>query len=91
MVMSGGAVAEACSEIGRRVRHIAGKLLEVTAEDLVLEDGAVRVAGTDRRLSLAEVAHVWYRAPQLVPADVDPAGLETTRGYKTRQDTGTFS
>jgi len=91
MVMSGGAVAEACTEIGRRVRHIAGKLLEVAADDLVLEDGDVRVAGTDRSISLAEVAHVWYRAPQLLPPDVDPGGLETTRGYKTRQDTGTFS
>jgi carbon-monoxide dehydrogenase large subunit len=91
MVMSGGAVAEACTEIGRRVRHIAGKLLEVASDDLVFEDGNVRVAGTDRVMSLGEVAHVWYRAPQLLPADVDPGGLETTRGYKTQKDTGTFS
>jgi len=91
MVMSGGAVARACAEIGKRVRHIAGKLLEVAVEDLVLEEGEVRVAGTDRRMTLAEVAHVWYRAPQLLPIDVDPAGLETTMGYKPLKDTGTFS
>jgi carbon-monoxide dehydrogenase large subunit len=42
-------------------------------------------------LSLAEIAHVWYRKPQLLPADVDPAGLEATAGYKAKVDTGTFS
>jgi carbon-monoxide dehydrogenase large subunit len=91
MVMSGGAVGTACKEIERRVRHIAGKLLEAAAEDLELKDGKVSVAGTDRGMTLAEVTHVWYRAPQLLPADVDPSGLETTVGYKTAKDTGTFS
>lgn len=90
-VMSGGAVATACQEIGRRVRRIAGKLMEVAAEDLELVNGEVRVAGTDRRMTLAEVAHVWYRQPQLLPDDVDPGGLETTAGYKAAKDTGTFS
>jgi aerobic carbon-monoxide dehydrogenase large subunit len=91
MVMSGGAVAAASKEIGRRVKQIASKLLEVAAVDLVLEDGMVKVAGTDKALSLAEVAHVWYRAPQLLPTDVDPGGLEATSGYKAKVDTGTFS
>src|SRR5207344_1426814 len=48
MVMSGGAVATACKEIEKRVRAIAGKLMEVAGDDLVLEAGRVRVAGTDR-------------------------------------------
>jgi aerobic carbon-monoxide dehydrogenase large subunit len=51
----------------------------------------VKVAGTDKGMTLAEVAHVWYRAPQLLPADVDPGGLEATSGYKAKVDTGTFS
>ncbi len=91
MVMSGGAVAAAAKEIGKRVKQIAGKLLEVAVEDLVLEEGKVKVAGTDKSMTLAEVAHVWYRAPQLLPADVDPGGLEATAGYKPKVDTGTFS
>jgi carbon-monoxide dehydrogenase large subunit len=91
MVMSGGAVATACEAIAARVKSIASKLLEVSPTDLVLQDGEVRVEGTDRRLTLAEVAHVWYRQPQLLPADVDPAGLEATAGYKAKVDTGTFS
>lgn len=91
MVMSGGAVAAACDTIGSRIKAIASKLLEVAAADLTLDSGFVCVAGTDRRMSLAEVAHVWYRKPQLLPPDVDPAGLEATAGYKAKVDTGTFS
>jgi len=91
MVMSGGAVAAACEIIAGRVKSIAAKLLEVSSLDLTLETGHVHVAGTDRKMSLAEIAHVWYRQPQLLPADVDPAGLEATAGYKAKVDTGTFS
>jgi carbon-monoxide dehydrogenase large subunit len=91
MVMSGGAVAAACDAIGARVKAIASKLLEVSAADLILENGYVGVEGTDRRLSLSEIANVWYRKPQLLPADVDPSGLEATAGYKAKVDTGTFS
>ncbi len=91
MVMSGGAVAAACDVIAGRVKAIAAKLLEVSVQDLVLENGSVKIPGTDRALSLADVAHVWYRKPQLLPADVDPAGLEATAGYKAKADTGTFS
>src|SRR6185369_13893791 len=91
MVMSGGAVATACDVIATRVKAIAAKLLEVSSGDLVLESGSVHVAGTDKRMSLAEIAHVWYRKPQLLPADIDPAGLEATAGYKAKVDTGTFS
>ncbi len=91
MVMSGGAVGVTCKEIEKRVRNIAAKLMEVAAVDLVLADGEVRVAGTDKKMTLKEVAHVWYRQPQLLPPDVDTGGLEATLGYKPLQDTGTFS
>ena len=91
MVMSGGAVAAASEQIGARVKAIASKLLEAAEADLALENGEVRVAGTDRGMTLAEIAHVWYRKPQMLPADVDPAGLEVTAGYKAKVDTGTFS
>jgi len=91
MVMSGGAVATASEQIGARVKAIASNLLEVAVADLVLENGEVRVAGTDRGMTLPQIAHVWYRTPQMLPADVDPAGLEATAGYKAKVDTGTFS
>ena len=90
MVMSGGAVAEACKEIARRVTGIAAHVLEVVPAELQLRDGAVHVLGSDRSISLAEVAHVLYRQPQKLPPGMKE-GLEAVAGYKARVDTGTFS
>ncbi len=89
MVMAGGAVAAACSELGERAKRIGAKLLQVTEDDVVLQDGRVTSANGD--VSLKEIAHTWYRRPQDLPGDVDPAGLEVTGGYKPQRDSGTFS
>jgi carbon-monoxide dehydrogenase large subunit len=91
MVMSGGAVAAACREIAGRVKNIGGHMLGAAPADLELRDGGVSVKGSDRCVTLAEVAHLWYRRPQLLPPDANPAGLETVAGYKAKVDTGTFS
>lgn len=89
MVMAGGAVATACRELAERIVAIGAKLLQVRAEDARIVDGAV-VSG-ERTVTIAEVARTWYLRPQELPADVSPAGLEVTGGYRTRRDTGTFS
>ena len=91
MVMSGGAVAAACKDIGERVKHIAGHLLGASPQDLKLRDGEVGLERSDKRMTLAEVAYTWYRQPQLLPPDVQTSGLETVVGYKAKVDTGTFS
>jgi len=90
MVMSGGAVAAACKEMARRVKQIAAKMTGCDTGALKLSGGMV-FEGDVPRMSLAEIAHVWHRAPQLLPADIDPAGLEVIAGYKAARDTGTFS
>jgi carbon-monoxide dehydrogenase large subunit len=90
MVMSGGAVAAACKEMAKRVKQIAAKLAGCDAANLRLAGGMV-FEGDTPRMPLAEIAHVWHRAPQLLPADIDPAGLEVIAGYKAARDTGTFS
>lgn len=90
-VMSGGAVSTACKALAQRVCHIAGSLLDVPAGHLLLEPGRVVDPLSGRHTTLAEVAHAWYRQPQRMPADVNPAGLEVTVGYKAQRDTGTFS
>jgi carbon-monoxide dehydrogenase large subunit len=91
MVMSGGAVAEACKQMLVRVKHIAAKMMQLSAETLVFGGGEIASCDGSQRMTLGEVAHIWYRQPQLLPADVDPAGLEVTAGYKAKVDTGTFS
>jgi aerobic carbon-monoxide dehydrogenase large subunit len=89
MVMAGGAVAATCSELAERAKRIGAKLLQLDPASVVLRDG--RVAGPSSSISLAEIAHTWYRRPQDLPADVDPGGLELTGGYKPKRDSGTFS
>ena len=91
MVMSGGAVATTCKVLGERVKRIGAHMLEVPQEQLQLRDGAVCAVGSDRSVSLAEVAHLYYRQPQRLPADMEPEGLEAVTGYKAKVDTGTFS
>jgi carbon-monoxide dehydrogenase large subunit len=90
-VMSGGAVACACKDIAARVKHIAGHLLGASPEELRLRDGEVFLEHSDKRMTLRDVAHTWYRQPQLLPPDVQTSGLETVVGYKAKVDTGTFS
>jgi len=89
IVMAGGAVGAASAALGDRIKHIAAHLLQAKAEDVTLQDG-MAYAGTSS-VSVEEVAKTWYLKPQLLPDDVDPRGLEVTEGYKTVQDTGTFS
>ncbi len=89
MIMSGGAVATACDELGERVLKIGAKLLQTTRDAVRIESGFV--VGPTNRISVSDVARTWYRRPQDLPPDVDPGGLELTAGYKARRDTGTFS
>jgi carbon-monoxide dehydrogenase large subunit len=89
MVMAGGAVATACTELAERAKRIGAKLLQLDPVQVVLRDGRVR--GPNSSIGLAEIAHTWYRRPQDLPGDVDPGGLEVTSGYKPVRDSGTFS
>ncbi|WP_029058907.1 xanthine dehydrogenase family protein molybdopterin-binding subunit [Stappia stellulata] len=49
-------VLEASKTLVKRVKDLAADKLEVGVEDLELTDGSVRVVGTDRAVTLAEVA-----------------------------------
>jgi aerobic carbon-monoxide dehydrogenase large subunit len=90
-VMAGGAVAEACRQLAVRVAAIGAALLQVSPADVVVENGQVRRKDMDSSVSIADVAHTWYRAPQNLPPDVDKGGLEITAGYRPDPDTGTHS
>jgi len=89
LVMSGGAVAQACKRLLPRLQHIAAHLLGVSDAEVVRE-GALYRAGS-QSVSTQRVAEAWYLNPHLLPADVDPSGLEVTTGYKPKVDTGCFT
>jgi carbon-monoxide dehydrogenase large subunit len=89
LVMSGGAVSQACKLLLPRVMHIAAHLLQAPVREVSMADG--RFAAADRVVSMGEVAQAWYLRPHLLPSDVDPLGLEVTAGYKPKVDTGCFT
>ncbi len=59
--MQGNSINHAADEVKDRFRPLAEDELEVSGADLVFEDGAFRVAGTDRSVTLMELAEVARR------------------------------
>src|SRR6476661_8067710 len=56
-IPSGGvSVERATRALGKNLREIAAEALETSAGDLEISDGTIRVAGTDRRISFADLA-----------------------------------
>ncbi|CAG9271151.1 xanthine dehydrogenase family protein molybdopterin-binding subunit [Paraburkholderia unamae] len=89
IVMAGGAVGRASKELKERLLKIGAHLLQEPLDDVRWESGAV-VGKQDSR-TLAQIARIWYLAPQLLPPDVDPRGLEVSTSYQAKRDSGTFS
>jgi carbon-monoxide dehydrogenase large subunit len=52
----GTSVAGAAGQLADRLKTLAGNTLEAAASDLEFADGAVRVVGTDRAISLSDLA-----------------------------------
>ncbi|MGY4293548.1 carbon-monoxide dehydrogenase large subunit [Bradyrhizobium sp. i1.4.4] len=56
-IPSGGvSVERATRELGQKLKEIAAQALEASAGDLELSEGVVRIAGTDRSMSFADLA-----------------------------------
>ncbi|SKC76815.1 xanthine dehydrogenase, molybdenum binding subunit apoprotein [Burkholderia sp. CF099] len=89
IVMAGGAVGRASKELKERLLKIGAHLLQEPMSEARWENGAV--VGKEARRTLQDIARTWYLAPQLLPPDVDPRGLEVSTSYQARRDSGTFS
>jgi aerobic carbon-monoxide dehydrogenase large subunit len=70
-VLGGSAATMAADKVIAKARKIAAHALEAAEDDIELADGVFRVVGTDRAVSLREVAQAAY-----VPSRL-PEGLET--------------
>ncbi|WP_298261847.1 xanthine dehydrogenase family protein molybdopterin-binding subunit [Bradyrhizobium sp.] len=56
-IPTGGVCVErAAHELGQRLREIAAEALETSVGDLEIDGGTIRVAGTDRAISFADLA-----------------------------------
>jgi carbon-monoxide dehydrogenase large subunit len=57
-VIGGATVARAAADVREQILQVAGRMLEASPEDLVIEDGNVSVAGSPSRFkTLADVAY----------------------------------
>ncbi len=89
IVMSGGAVVNACRALIPRFIKIGAHLLKCAEGEARYEPGAV--VGPSGRVTLAEIAEAWYMRPERLPLDADRAGLEASVAFKPKRDTGAFS
>jgi carbon-monoxide dehydrogenase large subunit len=89
IVMAGGAVAKTCEALVPRFLEIGAHAMQCALNTVKLMPG--RVVGPQSSITLREIADIWYRQPQLLPPDVNVAGLEATLGYRPQVDTGVFS
>lgn len=56
-IPSGGvSVERATRELGQKLKEIAAQALEASAGDLEISEGVIRIAGTDRSISFADLA-----------------------------------
>ncbi len=84
-VIGGTAVWMAADKVIAKGKKIAAQLLEVAAADLDFADGNFSVAGTDRAVSLKEVARAAFQ-PGRLPADLE-GGLYETGTFRPASDT----
>lgn len=89
MVMAGGAISRTCDVLGEHIRRIGAHLLQCEFEDTRIENACV--VGSSSNVTFAEIARVWHRNPEELPADVDPAGVEVTSGFRPSPDNSPFS
>lgn len=89
IVMAGGAVSRSSQVLAKRLARIGAHLLQCRPDEVRLADGSVK--GPRGDVGIREIAHVWYRRPEQLPADVDVGGLEANVGYKPKVDTGSFT
>ena len=79
IAVGGSALDRAALKIIEKGKTIAAHLLEASAGDIAFADGMFAVAGTDRRVTLREVARVAHH-PTSYPADLE-LGLQDSAVY----------
>jgi carbon-monoxide dehydrogenase large subunit len=84
-VIGGSALYYASEKIVEKAKLIAAHQLEASAEDLEFAGGVFRVAGTDREITLKDVAKASF-LPAKLPKGMEP-GLYETATFVPEQDT----
>jgi carbon-monoxide dehydrogenase large subunit len=77
----------AAKKVRAKLIKIASHVLEAAPDDIVLENGAAKVAGTDRSVTIAKLAREAYTQTHRFKGEIEP-GLSETGTY---DPPGTFS
>jgi aerobic carbon-monoxide dehydrogenase large subunit len=80
LVLAGGAATLAAQEVREKMLNAASYLLEASPADLVAENGAITVAGTDRTVAFGDVARAVYSKTSSLPPGAH-ADLAATKTY----------
>ncbi len=86
VVVAGPAVATATERVLAKSKIIAAHMLEVAAADIEFNEGAFRIAGTDREVALADVVLQAY-VPHNFPHDELEPGLDEMSFYDPKDFT----
>ncbi|WP_310618662.1 xanthine dehydrogenase family protein molybdopterin-binding subunit [Flexibacterium corallicola] len=73
------AIVKALDKVEAKAKSITAHQLEASEEDIIIENGELKIAGTDRKLSFTEVALAAYTAHNL-PEGMEP-GLKEGAFY----------
>ena len=84
-VIGGSALHFAAGKIVEKAKTIAAHMLEASPVDIAFEDGKFSVAGTDRAVTLTEVAKASF-VPARLPKGVEP-GLFESATFAPEDDT----
>jgi carbon-monoxide dehydrogenase large subunit len=84
-VLGGSALMLAADKVIAKGKKLAAHLLEAADADIEFADGRFAIAGTDRGLSMKEVATAMFQIGRL-PAGLEP-GLYENATYKATHDT----
>ena len=73
--LGGSAVMQATEKVVEKARRIAAHMLEAAVDDIEFDGGTFRIAGTDRTMTIGEVARA-AAAPANLPDDMEPGLFE---------------
>jgi carbon-monoxide dehydrogenase large subunit len=90
-VLGSGAVAKASDVVRQSILRMASHTLEASQADLVIEDGMIRVEGSDVSISLATLARLSFHRPERLPVGLTPADFTSTQAYDAAPGSGTWS
>ena len=80
IAVGGSAIAKACDKIVEKARKIAAHIMEASLDDIEYDAGSFTVAGTDKSMTMAEIAFAAY-VPANYPLDELEPGLDENAYY----------